>query len=380
MKERKANLDLLRVLAMFGIVMFHHFGTRIPGLFTELPPGFDTASYFYDVVNNVPGAVAKTSLLSDFIYGHFGCGGNYVFMLVTGWFLFGREYPLPKRVRKAGSLLFALVFHGILLTLVSFAVARWFRPARPLGDRLPVFTLPNWLSGDNRWYLQAYGVFILAVVPLLKLFEKKLTRTTHLYLALTLVFLKFLAYRSYLNNLWISSSLLDFVTFYYLGGYVAAYGVRVSRKKLLAAALVYVVAWFLYEWYWRYANAVRFDPADYSYVEVHQPAVCCFVFAVLCFLLAVKTDVRPGRLSKLLSSLSTSTVGIYVFHYSVVTLSFALAGTFWWHDWSRKGFFLFAIVDSVALFFLSWLLDLARKRAWEASKKALSGAFGDGPA
>ena len=125
---------------------------------------------------------------------------------------------------------------------------------------------------------------------------------------------------------------------------------------------------------------VRFDPAAYSYVEVHQPAVCCFVFAVLCFLLAVKTDVRPGRLSKLLSSLSTSTVGIYVFHYSVVTLSFALAGTFWWHDWSRKGFFLFAIVDSVALFFLSWLLDLARKRAWEASKKALSGAFGDGPA
>ena len=35
----------------------------------------------------------------------------------------------------------------------------------------PIFTLPNWLSSSNMWYLQAYGCFILVILPILKLFD-----------------------------------------------------------------------------------------------------------------------------------------------------------------------------------------------------------------
>ena len=65
-KKRKANLDLLRVAACFGIVMFHHFGSKAPNHFVTLTGGFDNGTYFYDFINNVSGSVAKTSVLMDF--------------------------------------------------------------------------------------------------------------------------------------------------------------------------------------------------------------------------------------------------------------------------------------------------------------------------
>ena len=40
MGQRRANIDLLRVFAMFGIVMYHHFGMTVPNHFVELRNGF----------------------------------------------------------------------------------------------------------------------------------------------------------------------------------------------------------------------------------------------------------------------------------------------------------------------------------------------------
>ena len=81
MAKRKANYDLLRIIAMLGIIMFHHFGSRTPNRFVELSSGFTNSTYFYDFINNVPGKVSSVSLLMDFCYGHLGNGGNLVFML-----------------------------------------------------------------------------------------------------------------------------------------------------------------------------------------------------------------------------------------------------------------------------------------------------------
>ena len=81
MSKRKSNIDLLRLIAIFGIVMYHHYGSKVPTNFVQLPEGFTNDSYFYDLVNNFQGGVSKTSLLMDFCYWHFGTGGNLIFML-----------------------------------------------------------------------------------------------------------------------------------------------------------------------------------------------------------------------------------------------------------------------------------------------------------
>lgn len=375
MAKRKANYDLLRIIAMLGIIMFHHFGSRTPNRFVELSSGFTNSKYFYDFINNVPGKVSSVSLLMDFCYGHLGNGGNLVFMLLTGYFLFGRKITFPKRVRSAGKVLYAILFYGIVLTLINAALLKFAYPFDCFKGYLPLFTLPNWLSGDNMWYLQAYGIFILVILPLLKLFEEKLTQTSHLCLALSLLFVHFLAYSIYLPDLWLHQRILNFILCYYIGGYFAKYPVQISLKKLIACACSYIVIYFLYEYYWRYANAVAYSPSEYSYLDVMQPFICCIIYAVLLFLIFARIEVPSWVSPKLLGRLSVSTLGIYIFHYNMISLSFILAETYWWSNWSRKGFFVFVIIDTILLFVAGTLIDLLRQWSYKHVEKRVEALF-----
>lgn len=359
MQKRKANIDLLKILAMLGIILFHHFGNRIPNQFVQLTEGFTAETYFYDFINNVPGGVSKVSLIMDFCYGHFGDGGNFIFMLITGYFLFGREISFPKRIRTISNVLYAIFFHGVVLTIINIILSR-------------LFTLPNWLSGENLWYLQAYGIFILCVLPLLKLFEDKLTQKTHLCLALSLIFINFLAYSKYLPNIWLSFRLVEFIMCYYIGGYFSKYRLRISTKKLLIFSAIYLVSYFLYEYYWRYFNAKQYEPSQYSYISVMQPFICCIIFALLCFSFFNNMNIPS---SKILSNISSTTIGIYIFHFNFIGISVSIANKYWWHDWSRNGYFLFAIIDSVLLFVIGFLIDSVRlwsyKKIRDKSKKLI---------
>jgi len=44
---RKSNIELLRILAMLCIALFHHFGNKTPNSFISLPSGFIENRYFY---------------------------------------------------------------------------------------------------------------------------------------------------------------------------------------------------------------------------------------------------------------------------------------------------------------------------------------------
>lgn len=360
MAKRKNSLDFLRVLAILGIIMFHHFGNRTPNHFIELAEGFTNETYFYDFINNIPGRVSVISLVMDFCYGHFGNGGNLIFMLITGYFLFDRKISFSKRTQTVGKILYAIVFYGIVLTIWNIIVLRFFIPFDCYPEYHPIFLLPNWISGENMWYLQAYGIFILAIVPVLKLFENKMTQKRHICLAASLLFIHFLDYQKYLPNIVVSLRILNFIMCYYVGGYFAKYPIHISRKKLAVSFGLYTIFYFLYEYYWRYANAVSYTPSQYSFISVVQPFLCCVIYSVLLFLIFVKTDLPPCRFSTLLSKLSSSTIGIYIFHYNMISISFIMANTFWWNNWSRKGYFFFAVIDSLLLLVIGYFIDRIR--------------------
>ena len=255
----------------------------------------------------------------DFCYGHLGNGSNLIFMLITGYFLFGREITCYKRIRTIENLLFAVLLHGIISTGINFVALKTFYPIETNDAFRPLFTLPNWFSGENLWYLQAYGMFILFVIPLLKTFEKHLTRYRHRCLMLTILFARFLAFSKYLPNLWLSSRIIDFIMCYYIGGYISKYGFPVSITKLLFVLISYLIVFFLYDCYWRYTCSIIYSPIDYSYIDVTQPLLFCLCFALLFFLIFDKIDINSYKLSRITSTLSSTTIGIYIFHYYMVS-------------------------------------------------------------
>ena len=97
MTKRKSNLDLLRIVTMFGIIIFHHFGTRTLNHFVELTNGFTEKSYFYDFINNSRGYVSKLSLWSWIpVMDILEMEGNLIFHADYRILLFGREISFSK--------------------------------------------------------------------------------------------------------------------------------------------------------------------------------------------------------------------------------------------------------------------------------------------
>ena len=345
----------------------------MPAHFITLPAEYAPGTnYYYDVINNISGSVSRLALVMDFCYGHFGDGGNLIFMTITGYFLFGRKISFSRRIRTAANILYAILFHGIVLTIIYFVLLVKCFPFSSYKSYRPIFNLPNWFSGESLWYLQLYGLFILIFLPILKSFENKLTQKNHLCLVLTLIFINFLSYRKYIPDVWLSSKLENFIMCYYMGGYISRYKVRISSKKLALYTLIYFAAYFIYEYSWRYSCATSYNkPLEYSYLDVMQPFVCALIFAVLCFMIAVNIKVPSGILSKTVGNISTSTIGIYIFHYNCISLSYIIADTFWWHDWSQKGYFIFVILNSLLLMIAGYVIDLFRRLTYKRFETAL---------
>ena len=357
MAERKSNYELVRIIAMLCIVIFHHFGSGAPIHFVELTDGFTVDNYFYDFINNTQTSVSRISLFTDFCYAHFGNGSNLIFMLLTGYFLFGRKIAFSKRIKTVKKIIYAIIFYGVVLTVFDFVICKLWYPFDCFPDFKLVFTLPNWISGENVWYLQAYGVFVLVILPLLKLFESRLTRKFHRNLLLALVFIRFLAYATYLPNLWISTRILDFIMCYYIGGYISKYNIRISLKKLLPMFALYIAAYFAYEYYWRSSNMQMESPNGYSFISVMDPFVCCLIFALLVFLIFNNINIS----SKVINRISPAVMGIYIFHFNFISQAFVLGESFWWHNWSLKGYVLFVLIDAVILFIVGLLIDQIRQ-------------------
>lgn len=363
LNKRSASIDIVRIIAMLGIILFHHYVTKAPDAFVQLPPGFSNDWLFVDIVNNVDGYVLKSTLLMDFAVDHLGYGGNFVFMLITGYFLFGKPLPFRKRVKKGLDVVFALIFYGILLTFVSFAMLKVVWPHINNALVTPLFTLPNWLSGKNMWYLQAYGLFILIVLPLLKLFENRLTKEIHGSVCIALFSIHLFAYQIYLPNLPLSDNIVFFIMCYYIGGYIQKYGLKPSLKQLVFALILYIIIYFCYAYYWRYTNMTLHAPHEYHHDAVKQPFICTMTFGFLCFAIASKAHVSLGKkTSAILGAISRASIGIYIFHMSVLNYSAIIANWLWWHDWSTKGFFLFSIIDTLLLFAISCVIELLRQR------------------
>lgn len=239
----------------------------------------------------------------------------------------------------------------------------------------PIFNLPNWFSGDNLWYLQMYGIFILVVLPILKLFEDKLTQKVHLCLILALFFPNFLGFILHLPGIWLFNKIEHIIMCYYLGGYVSKYKVRISMWKLLAAFAAYLVFYFVFDYIWRYSCAVTYQPLQYSFTDVMQPTICVVTYSFLVFMIAVNIAGPSGFMSKALESLSSSTIGIYIFHSEFLSISFILAETFWWKDWSQKGYFLFILINSFFLLLAGHLIDIFRRLSYEKIEAALVDLF-----
>lgn len=210
-KQRRSNLELLRIVAMLMIIAFHIYWHCVSSQLTDP----DSMERMGNGLFSVPLFYKKLLLLT--VFSSFGRAANVVFMTLTGYFMVakGREIRLIPIAKK---LLLEQGYAAVLLLITSLLVFR----RNP--DSCTTLTEIN-LFNSMSWYVGYYFLVMLLARLFLNRYLEKLERKQYrLFLFALLCMTQFKWIIKLLNG--VTGNLVILVTgvfLYSLGGYIRRY-------------------------------------------------------------------------------------------------------------------------------------------------------------
>lgn len=210
-KQRRSNLELLRIVAMLMIIAFHIYWHCVSGQLTDP----DSMERMGNGLFSEPLFYKKLLLLT--VFSSFGRAANVVFMTLTGYFMVakGREIRLIPIAKK---LLLEQGYAAVLLLITSLLVFR----RNP--DSCTTLTEIN-LFNSMSWYVGYYFLVMLLARLFLNRYLEKLERKQYrLFLFALLCMTQFKWIIKLLNG--VTGNLVILVTgvfLYSLGGYIRRY-------------------------------------------------------------------------------------------------------------------------------------------------------------
>lgn len=275
---RESNLELLRILAMFGVLIVHaDFGAL------GWPDGEEFRSIpYYSVVRTLIESFALVCV--------------NVFVLISGWFGIRFKWKgLIKLLFQCG-----FFFFGIYFTLILCGL-----------DRLSLSGLYKCLMfSDNAWFVKCYiGLLILA--PVLNSFVEKVDRKT--FKTVLILFFVFQSAYGWLSNgaafIKDGYSTFSFMGLYLLARYIKTYSPRWSKLSVKSDIVLYIV--------FSLVTAMLLLVslyADKSYIaSIFFKYSSVFIIAASLFL--VIGFGKKKFYNKTINSVATSCFAVYLFHF-----------------------------------------------------------------
>ena len=172
-KERNSSIELVKIIAIFLIVISHVTQTLIsPDIFKHL--NFSDGFFI----------IKPTTNISEFglmIFRYFGALGNLIFIISSSYFLSNTEHCNKKKVLKLGinTVIISLIFLTIYLICNVHL-----RKTEIISALFPI-------SHQCNWFITLYLVFIM-MIPYLNIIIKKLNQKQLFRLSCSLVILYFI--------------------------------------------------------------------------------------------------------------------------------------------------------------------------------------------
>lgn len=232
MKQRRSNLELLRIVSMSGIVVMHYFG--MGGAVQQ--GSFPHFSWFL------------THFLNSFAIPMVNC-----FVLITGYFLVRKTV---FSLRKPVELLILTAFYGGISWLIAAVCGAEILSAAGIAEALFPF-----IRG-SRWFVETYIILIL-VAPFLNVVLLQLKREHYRLLLAIWLGLFCIWYSVGLSAPVLDDGygILNFLTLYLLGGYIRLHGADFDRFSGRFCAIVYALCALA-----TFALSYFINPFGYSFV------------------------------------------------------------------------------------------------------------------
>ncbi|MDY2520092.1 acyltransferase family protein [Weissella cibaria] len=187
-KEKKSNFELLRIVAMLMIIIFHSLVNFV---------GTRDSQY---ISNNIE--LGGVLLMLRYVFGQLGV---ILFAMISGYFLISaREKKNPFERAMATAVKFAgmLLYNGVIISVV---IAVIYMAVRKLGLVGPIFyeiinTTRNIFDDSHLifgylggfWYLSVYFLLLVVINPLNHFLNKLTDNRTFLALIVVVIFISVL--------------------------------------------------------------------------------------------------------------------------------------------------------------------------------------------
>ena len=286
-KQRSSNLEMLRIFAMYLIVLHH---ACVHG---ALNSNFELLTQNCTVIANVLSMGGKLGVI--------------LFVMITGYFMITSRFKFKSFLK----VLLPTFFYGIAIIVLFYL----FDSADITSEQAIKSLLLN-SSGGLPWFVVAYlGMYLF--IPFINRLANGLTRNQYRKLLL-IGAVCFSVIPTAFNLSFISSSFAWFVYLYFLAGYLRLYDVSFSKGRLvaiIAIPLIAVVALTVLLTITPSATealniGARYFAGNYS--------LFLLIAAIGIFIAFAKWDLGYSRF---VNSVASTTFGIYLIHDNSIVRS-----------------------------------------------------------
>jgi len=348
-KNRQANFELLRIIAMLMVVTMH-----------------------YLMKGNVASSMAEdgsvVNLLTWFIQSACIVAVN-VYVLISGYFLVTAEWKISRLLKLVLQILcYSIGVPLVCLCLGVGNVAQW--------------SVYDWgvaifpLQMEHYWFATAYIVLYL-LVPILSVAVQKMEKK-QLQVTIGVLVLFFSVGKSIIPIL-IPTDRYGydfgwFICLFLIAAYIRLYGIQFlnNTRKALIIYLILVVTIFAYSAGLGWLTRSYDLPLSYAMDMVH----CYNHILVLGASVALFCGIRyfripKGNFSKIVCAVAPYTFGVYLLHENIAIRQL-------WQSWfgveSVKGSFMFLphmLITVLVVFVISIIVDYVRSIVFQVVEKLL---------
>lgn len=292
-KERKANIEFLRLLAMFMVVSLHYLdkGEFLP----ELPGTWEAGSYM------------------PWILESFSIAAVNIYVLIAGYFMVDSEF----RITKALKLWLQILFYSLLIPVLFIATG-----VLTVKD-LTVYDILQYIfpvSMNQYWFGTEY-LLLLLLSPVLNAGVKALTRRALKNVLLVLLFVTSVipsclpVILSYDQK---GYDLLWFLTLYVTAAYIRLYGFPFldGKGKGRAAAGFLLSTVLIFGWMYG-MNFIAVKTGHFTEkvtMSFHYNHILVWFAAVFAFYFFLQLGITGKKTGTVINWLARGTFGIYLLH------------------------------------------------------------------
>ena len=355
-KERQSGIELLKIIAMLAIVIYHVSQTYgIPHSSLDIAP-----DYFIDINS----ATKQISNIIIIFFRYFGALGNDIFFIATAWFLLESKKCKKNKIFQMviDVWIISIIISLLFVTLYPHKISNVYI----IKSIIPITTATN-------WYITCYVLFYIIHAGL-NIIISNINQKQHLAFDLILIFIYgFICTLQY--DLLYFNYLLQFIMIYFIIAYAKKYmentfsNIRNNKIILIISSLFLII--LILSTNFLGLKISFFHDKVIRWAKGNNPLIILIAFS----LFNIFRD--KNFVNKTINKWSSLTLLIYILHENIIFRTYLRPYIFVFikDNFGYKYIVLWILVISIALFLVSSLIALIYTKTLQKITKYIAGKF-----